>query len=106
MAAAFARILWPMCRIKSAGIRVRSQDLGAADLAISTMAGFEIDIRDHRPTHINEVVVDDYEFVLALDNDVRRALRTRGVAERRSLTLSSRTHMVTSLAPISTAPAI
>jgi protein-tyrosine-phosphatase len=57
----------------------------AADEAIATMARLGLDISRHRPTPINKVVVDEYEFVLALDKDVYRTLLENGVRSLRFL---------------------
>lgn len=79
MAQALAKRRWPNCVVQSVGICVPPENARAADQAIAVMNSAGIDISAHKPTPIDGVAIHGFEFVVALDKNVRRTLLNRGV---------------------------
>ena len=76
MAEALARRNWPDCIVKSVGIKVPPGNTRAAPQAIATMSAHGLNIENHKPTPITEVVIDQFEFVLALCKPAHKVLVT------------------------------
>ena len=51
------------------------------------MRSVGLDISNHKPTPIEDVIIDEFEFVVALANSVRAALLERGVAASKIMDL-------------------
>jgi protein-tyrosine-phosphatase len=77
MTEGLAKRKWPEWQIKSVGTDVSEEASGPADEAITVMNSRGIDIRNHKATKIESVDVNSYQFVLALDKEVKRKLVSR-----------------------------
>lgn len=77
MAEALAKRRWPDCRIESVGTNVVPGTKGPAEDAVLVMHRSGLDIRGHRPRSINDVNLEDYQLVVALDKHLPSILVAR-----------------------------
>jgi protein-tyrosine-phosphatase len=77
MAEALARRRWPTCHVASAGIRVQREGGSPAQEAISVMAHMGLDIRHHRAKSLSDYDLSSFQWVLALDKNVKLLLTTQ-----------------------------
>ena len=73
MAAALARQFWPKSLLCSAGTQVRAGDRAARE-AVTEMAMRKHDISQHRATSVDNLELHAFDWIVAMDPEVRRRL--------------------------------
>ncbi|MGP8126612.1 MAG: low molecular weight phosphatase family protein [Candidatus Bathyarchaeia archaeon] len=78
MAEGIARkMLGPNSHVESAGTHAQAREPPAAN-AVKTMRDkFGIDISSHRSRNLKEVRIEDFDYVIAMDENVHEELRSR-----------------------------
>jgi protein-tyrosine-phosphatase len=83
MAEAIAKHRWPHYSIRSAGINVHAQRAAWEAVDVMKMKPWEANLEGHKPTLLDEINVNDFHYIIAMDPSVLRVLGRKGVPDEK-----------------------